>query len=250
MRLSAGPLPRHVAIIMDGNGRWAKLQGLPRSLGHERGRETVRMVVSECIKKGIETLTLFAFSSENWRRPTQEVTFLMRLLRVALQQEIGSLHKNGVCLKVIGEKAALPVLLQESIQTAENLTQNNQTLHLNLAINYGGRWDIVQAARSIAQKAVEHQLDVNDITEAYFNQHLAMADLPAPDLFIRTSGEERLSNFLLWQLAYTELYFTDVFWPDFKEQDFQLALEAYAKRKRRFGHSAEVAMAEEALVLG
>ena len=228
-------LPRHVAIVMDGNGRWAQKRFLPRVAGHRAGVETVRMVVSNCVELGIDALTLFAFSSENWLRPLSEVNFLMNLFQSVLKKELKKLHEHRVRLRVIGEISALNPLLQQLIGEAEELTASNQGLQFNLAVNYGGRWDILQAARDLAEKVKKHEITVEDITEEHFTRALSIADCPAPDLFIRTSGERRISNFLLWQLAYTELSFVDVMWPEFSEQHFFDALVEYTKRTRRFG---------------
>jgi len=232
-------LPRHVAIIMDGNGRWAKQRFLPRTAGHRAGVGAVRKTVEYCLAKGIEALTLFAFSSENWRRPVQEVSLLMELFIATLEREAQKLHENGVRLRVIGEREAFAPALQDKIAASEALTQGNQRLNLNIAANYGGRWDIVQAARRLAELAGRGAMRAAEIDETAFAAHLALAELPEPDLFIRTGGERRISNFLLWQLAYTELYFTPVLWPDFDEKILDLALEDYAGRQRRFGYTGE-----------
>ncbi|SMF96899.1 undecaprenyl diphosphate synthase [Methylomagnum ishizawai] len=232
-------LPRHVAIIMDGNGRWAKQRFLPRTAGHRAGVGAVRKTVEYCLAKGIEALTLFAFSSENWRRPVQEVSLLMELFIATLEREAQKLHENGVRLRVIGEREAFAPALQDKIAASEALTQGNQRLNLNIAANYGGRWDIVQAARRLAELAGRGAMRAAEIDETAFAAHLALAELPEPDLFIRTGGERRISNFLLWQLAYTELYFTPVLWPDFDEKVLDLALEDYAGRQRRFGYTGE-----------
>jgi undecaprenyl diphosphate synthase len=232
-------LPRHVAIIMDGNGRWAKQRFLPRTAGHRSGVGAVRKTVEHCLARGIGALTLFAFSSENWRRPPQEVSLLMELFIASLERETRKLHDNGVRLRVIGDRSAFAGKLQERIAASEELTRRNERLDLVIAANYGGRWDIVQAARSLAEQAQRGELRVADIDTERFQAHLALADLPEPDLFIRTGGEQRISNFLLWQLAYTELYFTPVLWPDFDEQALDQALESYAGRQRRFGYTGE-----------
>ena len=231
--------PRHVAIIMDGNGRWAQSQNLPRHAGHKAGVKSVRSSVEHCLRRGIEVLTLFAFSSENWKRPADEVNLLMDLFMLALNREVKRLHKNNVCLKIIGERSAFSDKLQEKIASAEALTASNTALTLQIAANYGGRWDITQAARSIAEKAAAGELDPSRITEETLSQALSFAELPDPDLFIRTGGESRLSNFMLWQTAYSELYFTDTYWPDFDEHAMQQALNYYAGRQRRFGKTGE-----------
>ncbi len=232
-------LPRHVAIIMDGNGRWAKKRFLPRIAGHRAGVEAVRNMVQACGQRGIEVLTLFAFSSENWRRPPSEVGLLMDLFMTALERETKRLHENNVRLKVIGERSAFSVKLQEKIIAAEQRTAGNTGLTLVVAANYGGRWDIAQAARAVAHKVETGQLHASQVTEEILEQHLALHGLPDPDLFIRTGGEERISNFLLWQLAYTEFYFTETLWPDFDGRIFEDALASFSKRQRRFGRTSE-----------
>lgn len=232
-------IPRHIAIIMDGNGRWAKQRMLPRYAGHRAGVETVRQVVKYCAEQGVEVLTLFAFSSENWRRPESEVNWLMELFITALQREIKKLHKNNVRLRIIGESSAFPAKLQELILTTQTLTQANTGLTLVIAANYGGHWDIVNAAKRLAQQVTQGLLNSEDIDEKLFSSQIGLADLPAPDLFIRTGGEKRVSNFLLWQLAYTELYFTDTLWPDFDQANFMQAIESFATRQRRFGRTGE-----------
>lgn len=238
-RSSTRPLPRHVVIIMDGNGRWARRRGLPRIAGHRAGVETVRGVVRACGRKGIEALTLFAFSSENWRRPAREVGLLMDLFLTALEQEARKLHEAGVRLRVIGERAAFPRRLQESIAEVERLTAANRGLTLVIAANYGGRWDIVQALRRLAADVRDGRLALEDIDAELVGAQLCLADLPEPDLFIRSGGEQRVSNFLLWQLAYTEMYFTDCLWPDFDDGELERALASYARRQRRFGRTGE-----------
>ena len=239
MTVISSHLPRHVAIIMDGNGRWAKQQQLPRYAGHQAGVETVRRVVEFCAEQGIETLTLFAFSSENWRRPKQEVDWLMKLFATALQKEVDDLHKNNVRLRVIGAREAFSTNLQRLITHAESLTGQNSGLTLVIAANYGGHWDIVQAAKQLATRVEQGTLRGADINENLLAAHLSLADLPEPDLFIRTGGEKRVSNFLLWQLAYTEMYFTEILWPDFDKQVFMQALESFATRQRRFGRTGD-----------
>jgi undecaprenyl diphosphate synthase len=233
------PLPRHVAIIMDGNGRWAKQRHLPRYAGHKVGVDSVRRVVRRCAEYGIEVLTLFAFSSENWQRPPKEVSVLMDLFHTALSREVGKLHKNNVRLRIIGAREALSAKLQAQIARAEQRTAANTGLVLVIAANYGGQWDITQAVRTLAAQVAQGELAAADINEARVRQALCLADLPPPDLFIRTGGEQRISNFLLWQLAYTELYFTPVLWPDFDDAAFDLALQDYSKRQRRFGRTGE-----------
>ncbi len=232
-------VPRHVAIIMDGNGRWAKKRFLPRVAGHKAGVETVRQLVRACGEKGIEVLTLFAFSSENWRRPEKEVSLLMELFITALQRESKKLHENNVRLKVVGECGAFAPRLQEEIAAAEALSKDNTGLTLVVAANYGGRWDVTQATQRIAAKVEAAELRAADVTPELLEAHLALHGLPEPDLFIRTGGEQRISNFLLWHLAYSELYFTDVLWPDFDARAFDAALLSYAGRQRRFGRTGE-----------
>lgn len=231
--------PRHVAIIMDGNGRWAQKRGLPRVAGHKSGVETVRSVIQACVEKGIEVLTLFAFSSENWRRPKKEVTLLMGLFLAALQREVKKLHKNGVQLRIIGDVSAFDKKIQDQIIKSEELTKDNKKLVLNIAANYGGQWDITQSVKTIAQQVQSGVLNADEITPEIISQNLSMSDLPEPDLFIRTGGEKRISNFLIWQLAYSELYFTDTLWPDFDRDAFDKALDSFAGRQRRFGHTGE-----------
>lgn len=232
-------IPKHVAIIMDGNGRWAQKKGSPRVAGHKAGVETVRSVIQTCVEKGIEVVTLFAFSSENWRRPKKEVSLLMTLFLAALQREVKKLHKNDVKLKIVGDISAFDNKIQTQIIKSEELTKDNKTLVLNIAANYGGQWDITQAVKFLAEKVEAGSLKSEDITSDLINQNLSMSDLPEPDLFIRTGGEQRISNFLIWQLAYSELYFTDTLWPDFDRQAFEVALDSFAGRQRRFGHTGE-----------
>ena len=236
---AAASTPKHVAIIMDGNGRWAQKRGLPRVAGHKAGVETVRSVIQTCVEKGIEVVTLFAFSSENWRRPEKEVSLLMSLFLVALQREVKKLHKNGVCLKIVGDTSAFDNKIQEQIKKSEELTKNNKTLVLNIAANYGGKWDVTEAVKLLAEKVESGSLKPDEITSDLISQNLSMSNLPEPDLFIRTGGEQRISNFLIWQLAYSELYFTDTLWPDFDKDAFDLALNSFAGRQRRFGHTGE-----------
>lgn len=231
--------PQHVAIIMDGNGRWAQKRGLPRVAGHKSGVETVRSVIQVCAEKGIEVLTLFAFSSENWRRPKKEVTLLMGLFLAALQREVKKLHKNGVQLRIIGDVSEFDQKIQDQIIKSEELTKDNKKLILNIAANYGGQWDITESVKSIAQQVQSGVLSADEITSEMISQNLSMSDLPEPDLFIRTGGEKRISNFLIWQLAYSELYFTDTLWPDFDRVAFDKALDSFAGRQRRFGHTGE-----------
>ncbi|MBX3717511.1 MAG: di-trans,poly-cis-decaprenylcistransferase [Burkholderiales bacterium] len=229
-----GEVPRHVAIIMDGNGRWAKKRFLPRVAGHRRGVEAVREVVKACAARGVECLTLFAFSSENWRRPSEEVTFLMQLFLKALEQEVDKLHRNGIRFRVIGDLSPFDPVIVEHIRRGEALTAANPGLTLTVAANYGGRWDILQAANRCREESPGEP-----ITEERLASRLALDYAPEPDLFIRTGGEERISNFLLWQLAYTELYFTPVLWPDFGAAALDEAIASYRSRERRFGRTSE-----------
>lgn len=228
-------LPRHIAIIMDGNGRWAQQRNLPRVSGHEAGVKAVQKMIKVCAEKKVEVLTLFAFSSENWGRPSEEVDFLMKLFLHTLEQQTEELKKNNIQLRFIGDESQLSAELVARMQVAQNETQNNTGLRLVIAINYSGRWDMMQAAQKLAQKAKDGQLLPSAISYEQVQNALCLADLPEPDLFIRTSGEQRISNFLLWQLAYTELYFTDTLWPDFDEDCLEIALRTYASRQRRYG---------------
>jgi undecaprenyl diphosphate synthase len=237
--MSHSRIPRHIAIIMDGNGRWAKKKLLPRYAGHKAGVETVRRVLNLCVQQGVEVLTLFAFSSENWRRPKKEVSLLMDLFMTALQREVNKLHENNVCLRIIGAREAFSDKLQELIEDAEKLTEHNEGLTLIIAANYGGHWDIVEAAKSLAKKVEQGILKSQEIDESLFTDQLCLANLPKPDLFIRTGGEKRVSNFLLWQLAYTEMYFTDTLWPDFDKTTFMDALNSFTASQRRFGRTGE-----------
>jgi len=232
-------LPRHVAIIMDGNGRWANKRHLPRIAGHRAGLRAVRRIVEACARKGVEGLTVFAFSSENWRRPEKEVKLLMDLFLTALQREVSRLHENGIRLRIIGDRAAFSDKIRAHIEEAERLTAANTRMTLSVAANYGGQWDITQAARTLAERVEAGELRAGDITADMLRDCLALRELPEPDFFIRTGGEQRISNFLLWQLAYTELYFTDTLWPDFDDKAFDAALTSYAKRQRRFGQTGE-----------
>jgi undecaprenyl diphosphate synthase len=234
-------LPRHVAIIMDGNGRWARERGLPRPAGHKAGVAPVRMCIEQCARQHIEALTLFAFSSENWSRPSEEVSSLMALFLDALDREVDELHANGIRLRFIGERQSLSVRLQSRIAAAEERTAANPGLKLQIAVSYGGRWDILAAVRAIASRCASGEMRPVDITEEAFAGGLALAGLPDPDLFIRTGGERRISNFMLWNLAYTELYFTDQLWPDFDVAGFEAAVAYFDARDRRFGLVSEPA---------
>jgi undecaprenyl diphosphate synthase len=225
-----GDTPRHIAIIMDGNGRWARSRMLPRIAGHRRGLEAVRAAIGNCADRGVEYLTVFAFSSENWRRPAEEVALLMQLFQVALTSEVERMHKNGVRLKVVGDTERFGKKIGQLIEQAERLTADNQRLTLTVAANYGGRWDLVQAVNRIQERPID---------EAAIAANLAMSYAPEPDLFIRTGGEQRISNFLLWQLAYTEFYFTEMLWPDFDAAALDQAIASYRSRERRFGRTSE-----------
>jgi len=227
--------PVNVAIIMDGNGRWATRRGLPRFAGHQRGAEAVREAVEGCDRLGVRYLTLYAFSSENWKRPQSEVNDLMGLLRVYVKRELADLHSNNVRVRFIGDHAALPQDIQDLINGAEDRTRGNSGLNLVIALNYGARNEIVSAARHLAKEVKEGRIDANDIDEQTFASHLNTADIPDPDLLIRTSGEQRLSNFLLWQSAYCELSFVDTLWPDFTQAHLAKAIADYQKRERRYG---------------
>lgn len=229
-------VPRHIAIIMDGNGRWARKRHLPRVAGHRKGAEAVRATVQGCAERGVEFLTLFAFSSENWRRPAEEVSFLMDLFVTALEQEVAKLHENGIRFRVVGELSRFSSRIQTLIRQAQTLTESNTRLTLTVAANYGGRWDLMQAVR----RMLEAQPDlIAGFTEQDLAAHLELNYAPEPDLFIRTGGEQRISNFLLWQLAYTELYFTDVLWPDFDSAALGHAIQSYRTRERRFGRTSD-----------
>lgn len=237
--IAENPNPRHIAIIMDGNGRWAQKRLMPRIIGHHAGVKAVRKIVEYCAKSGIEVLSLFAFSSENWRRPQDEVNLLMDLFMATLQSEVDKLDDNNIRLKIIGDKSAFSEKLQAKILAAEAQTANNAGLTLVIAANYGGRWDITQALQRISLAIQQGELAPQDISEQLINQYLVTADLPEPDLFIRSGGEERISNFLLWQLAYTEFYFTDVLWPEFDQDVLEQAIISFKTRQRRFGHTGE-----------
>lgn len=236
---SAGTMPKHVAIIMDGNNRWAKQRSQLGVSGHKAGVESVRAVVRTCAEQGVEVLTLFAFSSENWRRPKDEVSALMKLFLLALQREVKKLHSNNIKLKIIGDRSEFSQTLQEHMFKAEALTQHNTAMTLVIAANYGGHWDIAHATKKLCERVQSGELRAEDITESLVQSEIELGDLPPPDLMIRTAGEQRISNFMLWQLAYAEFYFSDVYWPDFKEAQMLEALEAYSHRKRRFGQTDE-----------
>ena len=240
------PLPRHVAIIMDGNGRWAQQRFRPRVIGHRAGARAVNSCIDFCIARGIGALTLFAFSSENWGRTSQEIDALMKLFLGALEREVAELHRRGVRIRFIGERSRFAEAIRQRMANAEALTAGNQVLQLSIAASYGGRQDIAEAARALAREVAAGRLDPEAIDETLLGAHTALSDLPAPDLFIRTGGDFRISNFLLWQLAYTELWFTQTLWPDFDQDLFQQALDDYARRERRYGlTSAQVASGQQ-----
>ena len=228
-------LPEHIAIVMDGNGRWAEARGEPRTFGHRAGIEPVRVTIRECSRLGVGALTLFAFSSENWRRPETEVSTLMAIFMDALDREVEELHANQVRLRVIGNRQRLSVRLQQRIAEAEALTADNTGLKLQVAVSYGGRWDVLEAARRLAEQAASGALRPSEIDEERFARELQLADLPDPDLFIRTGGDHRISNFLLWNIDYAELFFTDTLWPDFGVAELAEAIEDFSQRERRFG---------------
>lgn len=232
-------IPGHVAIIMDGNGRWAKKRNRPRSMGHQAGVKALRTTIEHCDRLGVRTLTVFAFSSENWKRPASEISRLMNLFLRALDKETGELHQNDICLRFIGDKSVFKSTLQTKMSEAEALTAGNTRMVVNIAVNYGGRWDITQAARRLAVNIAAGKLTPDDIDEQQFTRFLALSDSPDPDLFIRTGGEVRISNFLLWQSAYSEFYFTDVLWPDFDADVLDLAIAAFQSRERRFGRTGD-----------
>ena len=237
-RSTAAP-PRHVAIIMDGNGRWARRRALPRQAGHRAGLKPVRMAVERCVELGIGTLTVFAFSSENWERPVDEVRGLMSLFVEALEREVEELHSNGVRLRFIGDRSVLNPRLTAATEAAERRTENNTSLELVVAVAYGGRWDLARAARQIAGAVAAGKLDPAEIDERMLGAHLQTSGMPDVDLLIRTGGEKRISNFLLWSIAYSEIYFSALLWPEFSVAEFDRALESYAARQRRFGRTGE-----------
>lgn len=232
-------IPGHIAIVMDGNGRWAKKRKRPRSMGHQAGLNALKKAVRHCRRLGVKTVTVFAFSSENWRRPEGEVSRLMEIFLKALNKEVDELHQNGVCLRFIGDLTAFKPTIQAKVAAAQNLTTDNNDLVANIAVNYGGRWDITQAAKRMAKAVSDGSLSLNDVDESKFGDFLALAKSPDPDLFIRTGGEMRISNFLLWQSAYTEFYFTPILWPDFDEQALDQAVAAFQSRERRFGRTGD-----------
>ena len=226
-------IPRHVCVIMDGNGRWAKKRLLPRVMGHKRGLTALENLAARCAELGVEYLTVFAFSTENWRRPEDEVSFLIKLFLQALDGKVAKMHQNNLRLKVIGNRSRFPAAIVEGIEAAERLTADNTGLTLTVAADYGGRWDILQAANRLIAEGK------SEITEDDLSQHLSLAEAPEPDLFIRTGGETRISNFMLWQMAYAEFYFTDALWPDFDAAEFDRAISSFRVRERRFGRTSE-----------
>ncbi len=232
-------VPRHVAIIMDGNGRWAKKHGKERIYGHQEGTQRVKDVVKAAINSGVEYVTLYTFSKENWRRPKEEVNFLMELLVESIRNELDELNEKGIRLHIIGDLDSLPGKVRENVRSALDTTKHNTKLHLVMALNYGARWEITEAVKNIATKVAQGIWGVEEINNEVVAKHLTTKDIPDPELLIRTSGEQRISNFLLWQIAYTELYFTEKFWPEFKEEDFYEALLDYQRRERRFGKISE-----------
>tara|TARA_R110002050_G_scaffold57423_3_gene129011 strand:+ start:151711 stop:152454 length:744 start_codon:yes stop_codon:yes gene_type:complete len=232
-------VPQHIAIIMDGNGRWAKKRLRPRFMGHRAGVKSVERIVKHCIERNVAVLSLFAFSSENWRRPGKEVRLLMELFALSLKQQVKLLHQNNIRLRIIGDVSKFSPSLQKQISQAEKLTALNSGLTINIAANYGGRWDITQSVRQLAEKVKTGELLAEDITEETISSGLTTAEIPEPDLFIRTGGEQRVSNFLLWQMAYTEFFFTDTLWPDFDGAELDKAISSFCQRERRFGKTSE-----------
>ncbi len=232
-------IPSHIAIIMDGNGRWAKRRFQPRFMGHRAGVKAVEGIVKHCAQRGVKVLTLFAFSSENWRRPSKEVSLLMDLFSHALDNQVKKLHNNNIKLCIVGDLSKFSPAIQQQITQAQQLTATNTGLTLNIAANYGGRWDITQSVRQLAQQVRDGKLEPNAISEDHISQHLTTAALSEPDLFIRTGGEQRVSNFLLWQMAYTEFYFTDLLWPEFDADALDQAITSFSQRERRFGRTSE-----------
>ena len=231
--------PQHIVIIMDGNGRWAKERTLPRAAGHKAGVKTLRKIVEYCSAEKLQALTVYAFSSENWHRPDQEVGLLLELFITALKEEVAELHENEVNIDFIGDLSRFPMKLQNSITSTVALTRENTGLNLRIAANYGGRWDITNAFQTLYARITNGDVELNDVDESMIHQTLCLSDLPEPDLFIRTGGEKRISNYLLWQLAYTEMYFTDIFWPDFSPKKLTEACEWFENRQRRFGRTTE-----------
>jgi undecaprenyl diphosphate synthase len=239
MTKESANVPQHIAIIMDGNGRWAKQRRQPRFMGHRAGVKAVENIVKHCAELGVGILSLFAFSSENWRRPTKEVSLLMELFALSLKQQAKRLHKNNIRLQIIGDTSKFSDSLQKQITQAQQLTADNTGLIINIAANYGGRWDITKAVQKVAEKVASGQLQSEEITEEMISAELTTASIPEPDLFIRTGGEERVSNFMLWQMAYTEFYFSETLWPDFGSQQLDNAILSFSDRERRFGKTSE-----------
>ena len=243
---SSGEIPNHIAIIMDGNGRWAKKRGLPRVAGHQRGVETVRKIVEDCAEIGVKYLTLYTFSTENWNRPKDEVSTLMRLLLKSLKERLDELNKNNIKLTCIGNIESLPSVVQKQLYEDIERTKNNKRMTLNLALSYSGRWELLEAVKNISKKVIEGKIAPNNINEKTISENLTTKNLPDPDLIIRTSGEFRVSNFLLWQIAYAEFVILDVFWPDFSKEHLYEAIKQYQKRERRFGKVSEQISSENA----
>ena len=238
--MTAAPtIPGHIAIVMDGNGRWAKKRNRPRNMGHQAGLKALRLTIRHCVRLGVKTLTVFAFSSENWNRPASEVSRLMEIFLKALDKEVDELHQNGVCVRFIGDLTAFRPAIQTRMIAAQTLTAGNDRLVANVAVNYGGRWDITQAGKRMAKAVVEDNLSLDEVDETLLGKFMALSASPDPDLLIRTGGEMRISNFLLWQSAYTELYFTPVLWPDFDEQSLDQAIAVFQSRERRFGRTGD-----------
>lgn len=238
-------LPRHIAVVMDGNGRWANKRHLPRAAGHKAGVNATRAIVENCAKNKIQALTIFAFSSENWNRPESEVTMLMALFVSTITAEVKKLHKKNVRVRFIGERSRFSEKLQASINESEKLTEQNTGMQLNIAANYGGRWDVVNACKSLMGEIQKNKITIDDVDEKLLNSFVSLSDLPEPDLFVRTGGEQRISNFLIWQLSYAELYFVDTLWPDFSSEDLDVALSWYAGRQRRFGKTGQQILNEQ-----
>lgn len=245
MDMQTTTIPRHIAIVLDGNGRWAKARKRPRLLGHKKGVEAVRNIVKACSSLGVECLTIFAFSSENWKRPEDEIKHLMGLFMMALEREAKSLAKNNVRLRIIGDVTQFSDKLQKKIKEVEVLTSKSTGLNLTVAANYGGRWDVTESVKQLVDKVVSGGLQVSDITEKSISSHLCTEGFPDPDLFIRTGGDKRISNFMMWQMAYTELYFTDVLWPDFDKEQLDKAIADFSSRQRRFGKTGEQVQEEK-----
>ncbi len=235
INIDMGNIPEHIAIIMDGNGRWAKKRKLPRTMGHKAGVETIRRVLKEADRLGVKYMTLYAFSTENWKRPKDEVNALMKLLIQYLKQEINELHKNGVKINVLGDISRLPIECQKEIKSSVEKTKNNTGITMNIALNYGGRDEIIRATKLIVEDVLNGNINLEDINDEIFEKHLYTKDIPDPDIIIRPSGEQRLSNFLLWQCAYSEFWYSDICWPDFKEEDLRRAIYDFQNRDRRFG---------------